>query len=122
MYFSFLLKESSTVTAIRNAATSVCSLSLTEFDLRFNPDIFSPNVKHAEPEETLEAQTVQEGSEPKKDEDQAKESEKGETEKEALKSKKYPALSAQIRLNREACDYLLLLQIPTFVRDVTSNR
>jgi hypothetical protein len=95
---------------------------LTEFDLRFNPDIFSPNVKHAEPEETLESHLV-----PVPSEDVKKEGEnvgEGEQvqEKEVSKPKKYPALSAQIRLNREACDYLLLLQIPSFVRDVTSNR
>lgn len=42
---------------IRRAATDVGSLSETEFDLRFNPDIFSPGVLHANPEsETFQKQ------------------------------------------------------------------
>lgn len=40
----------STREIIRKAAADVGSLSEAEFDLRFNPDIYSPGVKHAEVE------------------------------------------------------------------------
>jgi protein TIF31 len=97
------------LTAIRNAANSVCSLSPTEFDLRFNPDVFSPNVKHAEPDEVVETSDTNKESDEK-------------TKDQQIRPKKYPSVASQIRLNREACDYLLLLQIPTFVRDITANK
>ena len=100
----FFVSESSTVKAIRQAAAAVCSLSETEFDIRFNPDIFSPSAKHALPL-----------SDSKSEEENAE-------GKEAAKSQKYPSIDLQIKLNKEACEFLVLFQIPTFVRDITANR
>uniref|UniRef100_H2Y5F0 Clu domain-containing protein n=1 Tax=Ciona savignyi TaxID=51511 RepID=H2Y5F0_CIOSA len=42
--------------AVKSAATLVGSYSDTEFDVRFNPDIFSPDVKHDATPEELEKQ------------------------------------------------------------------
>nr|XP_026693476.1 clustered mitochondria protein homolog isoform X1 [Ciona intestinalis] len=42
--------------AVRSAAKLVGSYSDTEFDIRFNPDIFSPDVEHDGPPEELEKQ------------------------------------------------------------------
>ena len=39
--------EESTKDIVRRAALAVGSLKETEFDIRFNPDVFSPGVKHA---------------------------------------------------------------------------
>jgi len=39
--------EESTKDIVRKAAMAVGSLKETEFDIRFNPDVFSPGVKHA---------------------------------------------------------------------------
>lgn len=41
--------EESTKEIVRKAAQVVGSLKETEFDIRFNPDIFSPGVRHANP-------------------------------------------------------------------------
>ena len=35
---------------VRRAAAAVGSLSDTEFNITFNPDVFQPHVKHANPE------------------------------------------------------------------------
>lgn len=35
---------------VKKAAQQVGSLKETEFDIRFNPDVFSPGVKHCTPE------------------------------------------------------------------------
>ncbi|XP_021944435.1 clustered mitochondria protein homolog isoform X3 [Folsomia candida] len=126
-------EESSTVKAIRQAAASVCSLSETEFDIRFNPDIFSPSVRHAEPCAEKLAQVAQrdadreaaerakeaaaEGSTPP----EATESNASTTTKEVAKPKKYPSMDLQTKINKEACEFLLMYQIPQFVRDITSN-
>lgn len=40
----------STREVIKKAAISVSSLKETEFDIRFNPDVFSPGVKHPDPQ------------------------------------------------------------------------
>ncbi|GFQ78441.1 clustered mitochondria protein homolog [Trichonephila clavata] len=40
----------STREVIRKAAVAVGSLKETEFDLRFNPDVFSPGVRHPDPQ------------------------------------------------------------------------
>lgn len=120
--------------AIRQAAASVCSLSETEFDIRFNPDIFSPSVRHAEPCAEKLAQVAQrdadreaaerakeaaaEGSTPP----EATESNASTTTKEVAKPKKYPSMDLQTKINKEACEFLLMYQIPQFVRDITSNR
>jgi len=117
------------VKAIRKAAAAVCSLSDTEFDVRFNPDIFSPCVKHGEPA-VEKVDTVNEETSDKKESPkvtaETEESEKREQEqdssKEVSKSRKYPPLELQMRLNKESCEFLLLFQIPQFVRDITSNR
>merc|ERR1719490_482263 len=39
--------EDSTKQIVQKAAMAVGSLKETEFDIRFNPDVFSPGVKHA---------------------------------------------------------------------------
>jgi len=41
--------EDSTKEIVKKAAAAVGSLKETEFDIRFNPDVFSPGVNHAEP-------------------------------------------------------------------------
>lgn len=120
----YIFAEPHAVKAIRNAATSVCSLSMTEFDLRFNPDIFSPNVKHASPPEEERTDEEEKSGEHEKqnaETDKSNEDENSQN-KEVSKKKKYPALEAQVRLNREACDFLLLFQIPCFIRDIAANR
>merc|ERR1719210_2192140 len=38
--------EDSTKQIVQKAAQAVGSLKETEFDIRFNPDVFSPGVKH----------------------------------------------------------------------------
>jgi protein TIF31 len=38
--------EESTREIVRKAALAVGSLKETEFDIRFNPDVYSPGVKH----------------------------------------------------------------------------
>jgi hypothetical protein len=120
--WSFLL-ESTTVKAIRQAATSVCSLSETEFDIRFNPDIFSPSVKHSEPApEKPESSTAQQSKTEDTNEKNEQNNEQEDTKQEIGKLKKYPSLELQIRLNKEACEFLLMYQVPQFVRDITSNR
>jgi protein TIF31 len=48
----------STKEIVRKAAQSVGSLKDNEFDIRFNPDVFSPGVKHSDPSgESLKKQT-----------------------------------------------------------------
>lgn len=42
--------EESTKEIVRKAALAVCSLKESEFDVRFNPDVYSPGVQHLEPE------------------------------------------------------------------------
>ena len=41
--------EDSTKEIVKKAAAAVGSLKETEFDIRFNPDVFSPGVNHANP-------------------------------------------------------------------------
>lgn len=41
------LSEDSTQEIVRKAAKAVKSLKDTEFDIRFNPDVYSPTVRHA---------------------------------------------------------------------------
>lgn len=38
--------DNSTKEVVKKAAQKVGSLKETEFDIRFNPDVFSPGVKH----------------------------------------------------------------------------
>ena len=39
---------------ITKAAKAAGSLSLTEFDIRFNPDVFSEGVTHADPDVSVQ--------------------------------------------------------------------
>lgn len=132
-YSFFSFSESDAVKAIRQAAITVCSLSETEFDIRFNPDVFSPSVRHAEPSQEklmeialLEAKREKEAAEKKEKEESESKAGDGDSASEKqvtpVKPKPYPSMELQVRLNREACEFLVLFQIPQFIRDITSNR
>ncbi|XP_076627547.1 clustered mitochondria protein homolog [Colletes latitarsis] len=71
--------EESTKEIVRRAASAVGSLREAEFDVRFNPDVFSPGVQHPD-----------------------------------LNG---PALKKQKQLVQDAADFLLTVQIPTFIRE-----
>lgn len=71
--------EESTKEIVKKAALAVGSLKDTEFDIRFNPDVFSPGVKHADSDGT--------------------------------------ALRRERQLVKDAADFLVITQIPTFIRD-----
>ncbi|XP_054268542.1 clustered mitochondria protein homolog isoform X2 [Macrosteles quadrilineatus] len=71
--------EESTKEIVKKAALAVGSLKETEFDIRFNPDVFSPGVKHTDPD----------GS----------------------------SLKKERQLVKDAADFLVTAQIPTFIRD-----
>ncbi|KAJ8679917.1 hypothetical protein QAD02_015704 [Eretmocerus hayati] len=71
--------EESTKEIVRRAAAAVGSLRETEFDVKFNPDVFSPGVKHPDPDG--------------------------------------PALKKQRQLVQDAADFLLTVQLPTFIRE-----
>jgi hypothetical protein len=47
--FAKFLVEESTKEIVRKAAAAVGSLRETEFDVKFNPDVFSPGVQHPDP-------------------------------------------------------------------------
>lgn len=70
--------EESTKEIVRRAAAAVGSLRDAEFDVRFNPDVFSPGLRHPD--------------------------------------SNGPALKKQKQLVQDAADFLLTVQIPTFVR------
>ncbi|XP_050531862.1 clustered mitochondria protein homolog [Daktulosphaira vitifoliae] len=72
-------EDSNTKEVVKKAAQKVGSLKDSEFDIRFNPDVFSPCVKHSNP-----------------DSDQFK---------------------LEKKLVVDAAEYLLLSQIPLFIRD-----
>lgn len=71
--------EESTKNIVKTAAMAVGSLKDTEFDIRFNPDVYSPGIKHCQ---NLD-----------------------------------PPLSKQRQLVKDAAEFLLAVQIPTFIRD-----
>lgn len=71
--------EESTKNIVKTASIAVGSLKDTEFDIRFNPDVYSPGIKHSE---NLD-----------------------------------PPLSKQKQLVKDAAEFLLTVQIPTFIRD-----
>lgn len=73
--------EESTKEIVRKAAAAVGSLKDTEFDIRFNPDVLSPGVRHPD----------------------------GLVALERLKKEK--------QLIKDAADFLITIQIPTFIRD-----
>lgn len=65
-YFFFIGDDNSTKEVVKKAAQQVGSLKETEFDIRFNPDVFSPGVKHYNPESVqfkLEKQLVVDAAE-----------------------------------------------------------
>lgn len=72
--------EDSTKEIVRKAAAAVGSLRETEFDVKFNPDVFSPGVRHPDPNG--------------------------------------PALKKQRQLVKDAADFLLTVQLPTFVSNL----
>ncbi|XP_050311602.1 clustered mitochondria protein homolog [Anthonomus grandis grandis] len=71
--------EESTKNIVKTAAVAVGSLKETEFDIRFNPDVYSPGIRHAE---NLD-----------------------------------PDLARQRQLVKDAAEFLVTVQIPTFIRD-----
>ncbi|EZA50535.1 clustered mitochondria protein homolog isoform X2 [Ooceraea biroi] len=71
--------EESTKEIVRGAALAVGSLRDAEFDVRFNPDVFSPGVEHPDAN----------GADLKK----------------------------QKQLVKDAADFLLMVQLPTFIRE-----
>ncbi|XP_011691675.1 PREDICTED: clustered mitochondria protein homolog isoform X1 [Wasmannia auropunctata] len=71
--------EESTKEIVRRAAVAVGSLRDAEFDVRFNPDVFSPGVRHPDPNG--------------------------------------PDLKKQKQLVKDAADFLLTMQLPTFIRE-----
>ncbi|XP_028155522.2 clustered mitochondria protein homolog isoform X1 [Diabrotica virgifera virgifera] len=71
--------EESTKNIVKTASMAVGSLKDTEFDIRFNPDVFSPGIKHC----------------PNSD----------------------PPMAKQKQLIKDAAEFLLTVQIPTFIRD-----
>ena len=71
--------EESTKDIVKKAAQAVGSLKDTEFDIRFNPDVFSPGVKHKDADGDI--------------------------------------LKKQCQLVKDASDFLITTQIPTFIRD-----
>ncbi|XP_011307260.1 clustered mitochondria protein homolog [Fopius arisanus] len=71
--------EESTKEIVKRAAAAVGSLREAEFDVKFNPDVFSPGVKHPDPS--------------------------GD------------ALKKQRQLVIDAADFLLTVQLPTFIRE-----
>ncbi|XP_015597388.1 LOW QUALITY PROTEIN: clustered mitochondria protein homolog [Cephus cinctus] len=71
--------EESTKEIVRKAAAAVGSLCEAEFDVRFNPDVYSPGVRHPDPNGN--------------------------------------ALRKQRQLVKDAADFLLTVQLPTFIRE-----
>ncbi|XP_018580277.1 clustered mitochondria protein homolog isoform X3 [Anoplophora glabripennis] len=71
--------EESTKNIVKTASIAVGSLKDTEFDIRFNPDVYSPGIKHCE---NLD-----------------------------------PPIIKQRQLVKDAAEFLLTVQIPTFIRD-----
>lgn len=71
--------EESTKDIVKTAAVAVGSLKETEFDIRFNPDIYSAGIRHSD---SLD-----------------------------------PPITKQRQLVKDAAEYLLTVQIPTFIRD-----
>lgn len=69
--------EESTKDIVKTAALAVGSLKETEFDIRFNPDVYSPGIKHAD--------------------------------------NVGPSITKQRQLVKDAAEFLVTVQIPTFV-------
>lgn len=75
-WFLFVVEES-TKNIVKTACAAVGSLKESEFDIRFNPDVYSPGIRHSE--------------------------------------EKDPPLSKQRQLVKDAAEFLLTVQIPTYV-------
>lgn len=75
--FSLCSVEESTKDIVKTAALAVGSLKETEFDIRFNPDVYSPGIRHAD--------------------------------------NVGPTISKQRQLVKDAAEFLVTVQIPTFV-------
>ncbi|KAG5869510.1 hypothetical protein JTB14_008060 [Gonioctena quinquepunctata] len=73
------LEQESTKNIVKTASMAVGSLKDTEFDIRFNPDVYSPGIRHCENSD--------------------------------------PPIAKQRQLVKDAAEYLLTVQIPTFIRD-----
>lgn len=81
MLFSFFfLVEESTKNIVKTASIAVGSLKDTEFDIRFNPDVYSPGIRHCD---NLD-----------------------------------PPIAKQRQLVKDAAEFLLTVQIPTFVSTI----
>jgi protein TIF31 len=80
-----LAVEESTKEIVRKAAAAVGSLKETEFDVRFNPDVYSPSVQHVD---------------------------------DASGSR----LKKERQLVKDAAEFLLTTQIPTFVSPAVASR
>ncbi|CAL4122447.1 unnamed protein product [Meganyctiphanes norvegica] len=75
--------EENTKDIIRKAAAAVGSLKDADFDVRFNPDVFSPGVMHAEPQG--------------------------------------PTLKKERQLVCDAAEFLISVQLPSLVHDLTDH-
>lgn len=75
-HFLFIVEES-TKNIVKTASMAVGSLKDTEFDIRFNPDVYSPGIKHCDDVD--------------------------------------PPIAKQRQLVKDAAEFLLNVQIPTFV-------
>lgn len=73
----FFAVEESTKNIVKTASIAVGSLKDTEFDIRFNPDVYSPGIRHCD---NLD-----------------------------------PPITKQRQLVKDAAEFLLTVQIPTFV-------
>lgn len=71
--------EESTKNVVKTACLAVGSLKETEFDIRFNPDVYSPGIRHCD---NLD-----------------------------------PPIVKQRQLVKDAAEFLITVQIPTFIRD-----
>lgn len=75
--FTLFSVEESTKNIVKTACVAVGSLKETEFDIRFNPDVYSPGIRHSD---SLD-----------------------------------PPIAKQRQLVKDAAEFLLTVQIPTFV-------
>ncbi|KAL1132056.1 hypothetical protein AAG570_010014, partial [Ranatra chinensis] len=77
--------EESTKEIVKRAACAVGSLKETEFDVRFNPDVYSPGVKHVDQPDAPDC------------------------------------LRKQRQLVKDAADFLVTSQIPSFIRELLDH-
>uniref|UniRef100_A0A146KTF4 Clustered mitochondria protein homolog n=1 Tax=Lygus hesperus TaxID=30085 RepID=A0A146KTF4_LYGHE len=77
--------EESTKEIVKRAAAAVGSLKETEFDIRFNPDVYSPGVRHVDNPDAPDS------------------------------------LKRQRQLVKDAAEFLVLNQIPNFIREILDH-